>query len=392
MLYYLMRKNDIVRIIDISENGSITKLGKILRDELLPLQDRTSYTGVISWWNDRSIPIKQGKIEAMLRDKGIATTGLYLAQNLGLSLTDYYWISPVTRELSWEQVNLFENEFKENLLLGKIQVPEENNFTTYQPNSSLQGNLEKTWIIDKGVRKLIKGNHSELSSESINEVIISDAVRKQGMPSAQYALIKIKGKPYNYGCISPIFTSLSLELVSAYAVITSEIKPNNISVYEHFINVCHKNGLDKDYVRNYLEFQILIDFIFSNRDRHLTNIAILRNSDSLQFETLAPIFDSGKSMMVGKEPFVITDKRLLSQETLGFKNNEYEMLKLVKNRKLIDINKLPSPEKVKEMYLKDSKIAPYHLDFIIEFYKRKIDVYEKYSTGADLRNLKYAKY
>ena len=96
--------------------------------------------------------------------------------------------------------------------------------------------------------------------------------------------------------------------------------------------------------------------------------------------------------MVGKEPFVITDKRLLSQETLGFKNNEYEMLKLVKNRKLIDINKLPSPEKVKEMYLKDSKIAPYHLDFIIEFYKRKIDVYEKYSTGADLRNLKYAKY
>ena len=35
---------------------------------------------------------------------------------------------------------------------------------------------------------------------------------------------------------------------------------------------------------------------------------------------------------------------------------------------------------------------PHLLDFIIEFYKRKIDVYEKYSTGADLRNLKYAKY
>jgi hypothetical protein len=65
-------------------------------------------------------------------------------------------------------------------------------------------------------------------------------------------------------------TSQQKELVSAYAVITSEQKPNNISRYEHFINVCDKNGLDRNIVREYLEFEILIDFIFSNRDRHLT--------------------------------------------------------------------------------------------------------------------------
>lgn len=92
MLYYLMRKNDIVMLLDISESGSITKLGKIFNKDLIPMQNRTSEKGVITWWNDRSIPIKQGKIEKMLRENGIATPGLYLVHNLGLSLTDHYWI------------------------------------------------------------------------------------------------------------------------------------------------------------------------------------------------------------------------------------------------------------------------------------------------------------
>lgn len=391
MIYYLMRKNETVMLLDISESGSISKLGKVLNRELLPLQNKTSAQGVITWWNDRSIPIKQGKIETMLHETGIATPHIYLVHNLGLSLTDYYWIKPYNQDISWEQVNLFENDFKENLLLGKIRFNDKDEVKEYQPNSSLQGNLEKTWIIDNGIRKLVKGNHGELSSESINEVIISETVKRHKRSAAQYELISIKGKPYDYGCISPLFTSLDAELVSAYAVITSEVKPNNISTYEHFINVCAKWGLDRDYVRESLEFEILIDFIFSNRDRHLTNIAVLRDSESLRFRSLAPIFDSGKSMLFGKEPFEITEKRLLGQETIGFKNTEIDMLKLVKNRKLVDINLLPTPEKVKEVYLKDSNIKPEHVDFIVEFYERKIELYERFAAGADLKGIKYGR-
>ena len=391
MLYYLMRKDDEVMILDISESGTVSKLGKVLDRDLLPMQNRTSAQGVISWWSDRSIPIKQGKIETMLRERGIATPHLYLVHNLGLSLTDYYWIKPIDHDLSWAQVNLFENDFKENLLLGKIRINENDEIPEYQPNSSLQGNLEKTWIIEKDARKLVKGNHGELSSESINEVLVSGAISCHNRPAAQYDLISIKGKPYDYGCVTPMFTSLGSELVSAYAVITSENKANNISTYEHFINVCEKNGLDRNYVREYLEFEILIDFIFSNRDRHLTNIAVLRDADTLKFKSMAPVFDSGKSMLFGREPFEITEKRLLGQETLGFKNTELDMLGLVQNRKLVDIGCLPSPEKVREMYLKDSNINPGHVDFIVEFYKRKIDLYDRFASGANLKNIKFGR-
>ncbi|WP_026528889.1 hypothetical protein [Butyrivibrio sp. VCD2006] len=87
-MYTLMRKNEEVMLLQIGEDGNIIKLGKKENIVLLPLQNRTSPKDVIEWWRDRAIPIKQGKIEKMLRDNGIETTGLFLTQNLGLYLTE----------------------------------------------------------------------------------------------------------------------------------------------------------------------------------------------------------------------------------------------------------------------------------------------------------------
>ena len=385
-MYTLMRKNEEIMMLQIGEDGNIVKLGKKQNTAIMPLQNRTSPKGIIEWWRDRAIPIKQGKIEKMLRENGIETNGLYLTHNLGLSLTDYYWIRPLGSDLTWEDVNFFDNDFKENLLIGKINY---NNIEVneYQPNSSLQGNLEKTWIIDNGIRKLVKGNHDLYSSESINEVIIGDAIAAQGREAVIYSLLHIDGKNYDYGCVSNLFTSQQKELVSAYAVMTSELKPNNISGYEHFINVCDKNGLDRNIVREYLEFEILIDFIFSNRDRHLTNISILRDADTLKFISMAPIYDSGKSLLVGRDIVPITDKFVLSQEAQGFKEHELDLLKYVQNRKLIDVNLLPTAEKIAEMYCKDSQVSDERIKFVQEMYLRKIDMYEKFARGNVIKQI-----
>ncbi|MCR5769809.1 MAG: hypothetical protein K6G87_01095 [Butyrivibrio sp.] len=387
-MYTLMRKNEEIMMLQIGDDGNIVKLGKKSNTAILPLQNRTSPRGIIEWWRDRAIPIKQGKIEKMLRENGIETNGLYLTHNLGLSLTDYYWIRPIGSELTWEDVNLFDNDFKENLLLGKINY-NDNEVDEYQPNSSLQGNLEKTWIIDNGIRKLVKGNHDIYSSESINEVIIGDAIVAQGRDAVTYSLLHIDGKNYDYGCISSLFTSQQKELVSAYAVMTSELKPNNISGYEHFINVCDKNGLDRNIVREYLEFEILIDFIFSNRDRHLTNISILRDADTLKFISMAPIYDSGKSMLVGRDIVPVTDKFVLSQESQGFKEHELDLLKYVQNRKLIDVNLLPKVEYIEEMYRKDSQVSEERIKFVKEMYLRKIDMYERFANGENLSAIRF---
>ena len=78
MIYELMRKNDSVMLLDFSSSGDINKVGKILNAELLPLQDRVSHRGIVSWWRDRAIPIKQGSIKQMLLTNGVQTPEMFL--------------------------------------------------------------------------------------------------------------------------------------------------------------------------------------------------------------------------------------------------------------------------------------------------------------------------
>ncbi len=72
-----------------------------------------------------------------------------------------------------------------------------------------------------------------------------------------------------------------------------EMLCNAVSTYEHFIHVCTAHGLSELEVRSFLEYQILTDFVLTNTERHLNNFGVLRNSRTLKFVRMAPIFDSG---------------------------------------------------------------------------------------------------
>ena len=156
---------------------------------------------------DRAIPSSRNNIRKLLLDVGVESRALFLTKNLGLSLTDYYWIKPMDSDLKWEDVNLFDNAFENDTMDGFTKDSLDAKELSYSPNSSLQGDIEKTWAIRKGERYLIKGNNSFLSSESINEVLASEIHKRQGYDNyTDYELIKIKGKSYDYGCICKAFT------------------------------------------------------------------------------------------------------------------------------------------------------------------------------------------
>ena len=114
----------------------------------------------------------------------------FALSNLGLSLTDYYWVKPVQSSLTWEDVNLFDNDFKKNLLV-RIDDASPGSHT---PNSTLQGQLEKSWQIRNGKRILIKGNTDVTSSESINEVFACFLHKKQRYRNYTYPVIFMKTK------------------------------------------------------------------------------------------------------------------------------------------------------------------------------------------------------
>lgn len=383
--YVLMRKDDPITIVFISDEGAMTDYSnKFINRDLAPLQSRIEPDWLRRWWKMRSIPINQGNVKTILEQNGLLYPEQYLVKNLGLSLTDYYWIKPIDSEITWGKLNFYENDFYDNLLYISSADKHDGQYAT--PNCSLQGQLEKTWmILEDGSRAIVKGNHGSLSCESINEVIATEFHRLQGYDNyTSYSLIKISNKPYDYGCYSKAFTSLSRELVSAYAVVTSESKPNDISYYEHFINVCGKHGIDKEQLRADLEYQILTDFILTGTDRHLNNISVLRDADTLDFIRMSPIYDSGKCLFcnMGNVPSKREDFQKI--ELTSFASSEKTLLKYVRDKSLVDINKLPSPEYIRNMYSKDSQISERRINDIVRGYEIKIDMFRDYQLGNNI--------
>ena len=90
--YHLMHRDEVVCSILIDPiTGAILKASRPSSPELLPLGGSIDSAMLRKWWQRRAVPVSQGNIRRILERIGI-TTHAYLEQNLGLSLTDHYWI------------------------------------------------------------------------------------------------------------------------------------------------------------------------------------------------------------------------------------------------------------------------------------------------------------
>lgn len=386
--YILKRKDEDIAVINITEEGLISDYKLIAENSrLAPLHDEGSTDWLKLWWKRRAIPIVQGHIKAMLEQKGLLGPEDFLVKNLGLSLTDYYWISPINAKLKWREVNLFTNDFHDDINIAGDEVENQANIPHYTPNGSLQGSLGKCWTIRNKKRGMIKGNRDNLSAESFNEVIASKLHELQGFDNyTPYKLIEIHGKEYTYGCFSELFTSERLELVSAFDVVISKKQRQDINSYEHFIQVCESNGLKEEILRPFLEYEIMTDFILSGRDRHLSNISVLRNADTLEFVKPAPIYDSGKSMFV-YDIVPASEKDMLKIQTESFYKTELKLLEQVRDKSLVDVNKLPSLSFVEDIYSLDPNISESRIKEIVRGYEMKIDLFSRWQKGEDLKKI-----
>lgn len=383
MIYYLMHADTPLVVINIDAGGHLTDVGKDCPyPELLPFRHRNTKNGLSRWWDERAVPASRHGMADFFRTRGYTGPQDYLVKNLGLSLTDQYWIYPIDSTLSWDRINLYENAFRSDQLEIHSDHPDDK-VPAYTANSTLQGDIEKTWVIIDGIRMLIKGNTDYRSSESLNEVLASEIYRLQGYDNyTPYELIRIKGKDYDYGCSCQAFTSIEKEFISAYDLITSEPKANDVSYFEHFVQLAVDNGLNEDQLRHDLDMQILCDFVLSGYDRHLNNMGVIRDPKTLRFERMAPIFDSGGALFAGKE-MPSTRRELLYVKTNSFASQESKLLSYVRDRRALDVSKLPSVEWVRNLYEKDSMQSEQRIRSVTFAYEQKVDILNEIQKGRD---------
>ena len=360
-------------------SGAIMRVSRPVNSELLPLGGCIDSAALKKWWQHRAVPIGQGKIQRILEQLGITTPQEYLVRNLGLSLTDHYWIKPLDMELGWGDINLFTNDFRDPV--GDMQLGQDVNeilelpANAFSPSSSVQGELKKKWIITNGKRCLIKGNHGSNSQESLNEIVATLLHKKQSkQPFVSYSTMHFDNAQPIY-CICESFTSNELELIPAIDIVDSRKKNNAVSYYEHFIAVCMAHGMAEEAVRSFLEYQILTDFILTNTDRHLNNFGVLRNTKTLEFVSMAPIFDSGNSMFWQNSRLPERDD-LTKIEVNSFRGKEIQLLEYVRDKNCVDLQLLPIADELRAIYEADPLIPC--LDSILLGYQKKIDLIESH--------------
>lgn len=382
--YYLMHKDIPVCLMEISEDG---RLGNYKKNEAqidhFPIGGRMNDMRFHEWWKDRAIPKTRNGVKSALQKLGYESTNSALVDNLALSLSDCYWIKPRGEDLSWEDVNLFANDFVDTfgeLTINKDHIIDLRNKTRFKCAAS-QGELQKKWCIDEnGKRYMVKGNYGSSYQQSLNEIFATNLHQKQGFTNhTEYILttVDVEGGIEGIGCMSYDFCSENLECISAWELLqTIKIKQNE-SLYYPLKKVCVSIGISDDDFTRFMDYEIMTDYLISNTDRHMNNIAVVRNPDTLEIKGFAPIYDSGNSMFYNIPYTELEHVKLSSIKTHSFIARESKLLSYVQDRNAVDLEKACMSFDVYEKDLYERQIRIPRLKKLYEQKLMKLEAFQK---------------
>lgn len=340
MTHTLMHKDIPVADLTLDEaTGSIQRIDVLLHGEHLPVgvsvrhgvADRAALN---EWWEDRSIPASRSGVREALEPLGVASPKLLLTRCYGLSLSDHYWIKPADSELTWHDVNFFENSFSEDVGDALFGIsPKKEGFDFSSPDNTTDGFLKKRWKILDGKCCLIKAGSPPFQQQPFHEVIATKIADRLEICHIPYTVMWENGVPYS---VCDDFVTPDTELIPAWRVMQTQKKENQTSVYQHYRNCCEALGVPD--VAHALDQMIVLDYLIANEDRHLNNFGLLRNPDTLEWLGPAPIYDSGSSLGYDRLTPQIRSGRNITCKP--FKKTHQDQLRLMTSFDWLDLSKL----------------------------------------------------
>jgi hypothetical protein len=306
MEYELMHKDRPVALLDLSSDKRTISVHKAtLIGDSAHMPVGTAFPGsceikrqnIKDWLRLRAIPMERDRLRSSRRGTDLPYPHELLLDSLGLSLSDQYWMRPAASNISWGDVNFFQNGFSEDLgyiLWGKPDIPKDCKF--FSPDAALNGNLTKKWIIKNDKRVLVKVGRPEYYQEAQNEVIASRVMESLGIDHVHYILDQ------DYGTICSLcetFVDSNTDFVPAnFIVKLCDGKRRKTETYDFFIKCCEKRGIPG--AKQAMDRLFVVDFILFNLDRHFLNFGALRDTETLEWKGMSPVFDTGCSLWLHK--------------------------------------------------------------------------------------------
>jgi len=377
--YFLKHKDNEVMYFEMDAKTSrIVGNNYIIDSKRLPFNlkynddfaERTEQLSI--WIKARGLTGSRKDLSNIIAINGVKDEIELIIKSYGLNVTDHYWIHEAEINLTWNNMNCFNNIFDKIKINDNIDFSIDKNVKTPSPNYCVDGSIEKRWIInEKGERVLLKGSRHKIMQEPFNEVIAGKIMEEFRIFHVPYELKS------NYDLIPysecKTMADINNEYITANWVIGTE-EYGTKEIYNHFIDICKNNGILD--AKERLDEMIAIDFLIGNDDRHKGNFGILRNSDSLNWIKIAPIFDNGNSLFYDRDNESINDwgtdslgKTFDSSNRLQLNVIDYpQWYNKSKGNIIIDI---VAQELKKNIRLSDDRIAK-----IIEITKKRKDIFE----------------
>lgn len=348
MIYFLMHKENPVLSFELSDDYSSILVSDVFNQKLVPVginkEDYKTLSTTIdgkkffNWWKNRTIPTGRKNLERALKILKVSNVEQLIEKTHSLNLTDHYWIKKQNGNVKWKDVNYFDNDFDDTigefLLLDKERTFSEGTYNS--PDLFTDGMLPKKWVKRNGEFFLLKGSDSAFQQEPFNEALASYICYKLNIRHAEYEVKELinDDDEKEFYSLCKNFVTKNTELISAYDISKIFKKTNNESVYQHFFRCCSTLGIND--VEDDIQKMLVVDFIMANTDRHLRNFGFLRDSDSLEWIGLAPVYDTEKSLFLNKA-LPKKSYAAINIQTRPFKDNQAEQFNLLNKRKLKEL-------------------------------------------------------
>lgn len=319
------------------------KVVEIIDKARCPIQiDRFDTTHFKEWYSHRFVNLRtRERLGCDYTVHNLLTADVL--NKHGANLADYYWFCEEGSSLRWSDINYFENDFAINNAMS-LDI-----FDT--PDIATNGNLRKYWTIRDKTRYLNKYNSIGYDTFQIGahtEVFAAKLLEKLGINHAEYE-IGYDEERNEYYSSSRCFIDTKHELIPMFLIFEMYRKPNHFSDYDWLLKVCEENlGVD---IQKTINAMLVFDYLIANEDRHWNNFGLLRNSDTLEYVGLAPLYDHECAM--GTNPYF---------KTRTFKSNPDAQLKLADGAYPFNLTRdflIESWENVYQFRTMDSNKAEY---------------------------------
>ena len=284
-----------------------------------------------TWLMERVIPLSREHIDMVLESLGVSDKDYlsFLRICRGLSLNDSYWLKDSNDVVTWQDINLYMNDFKDALMYvtffgesshlgGKLVTPE---LTT-------GGILGKCWRrVDGKVYMYKKGSsgYANAGKEVFSEAVVSRLLevinRVYPISYCQYELLHWEGVLCTR---CELFCTEDISFVPMKTLLRTRL--GNIPwTYQRLIDNFNilKQGVDD---------MMVVDYIIENKDRHHGNYGALYNLYIKDRFTFSPIFDNGASLMCYKMDDEL-ESAITGSEIGAFEFSNHEQAKSVLDKR-----------------------------------------------------------